>query len=354
MKRLLPLAVVAVILLAFVGTLGFLWEQSQPEPEPRRTFTVTRGDVTLKTVATGAIEPRTEVAVKPAVSGVVAALHVEPGQQVELGDLIAELRIIPDSERLASAQNGIQLARIRVTDAERELDQVRALQDKGAASRTDVELAETTFELRQQELRAARSELQIVKTGATAGTGPRSTEVRAHVAGMVLTVPVEVGYSVVETNAFNEGTTIASVADMSDLVFEGTLDESEVGKVREGMALDIVVGAFPDERFGGSLEYISPKGEVINGGVQFAIRAALTPRDDVFVRAGSSANADIVLNQVTDVLVVDEAALVFGDDGAVEVEAEDGSVAAVQLGLSDGIRAEVQGLTEGQVVFAAP
>ena len=352
MKRVLPLVLVAGILLAFVGTLGFLWEQSRPEPEPRRTFTVERGDVTLKTVATGAIEPRTEVAVKPALSGVVAELYVEPGQQVALGDLIAELRIIPDSERLASAQNGIQLARIRVTDAERELDKVRALQDKGAASRTDVELAETTFELREQELRAARSELQIVKTGATAGSRERSTEVRAHVAGMVLTVPVEVGYSVIEANAFNEGTTIASIADMGDLVFEGTLDESEVGKVKEGMALDITVGAFPDERFAGSLEYISPKGEVINGGVQFAIRAALTPRDDVFVRAGSSANANIVLNRVTDVLVLDEAALTFQDDGSVTVEREDGSSQAVTVGLSDGIRAEVSGVQEGETLYA--
>jgi HlyD family secretion protein len=289
MKRLLPLAVVLSVLLAFAGTLGFLWDQSQPEPEPRRTVTVERRDVVLKTVATGAIEPRVEVAIKPAVSGVVSALHVEPGQHVEVGELIAELRIIPDSERLASAQSSIEMARIRVQDAQRELDQARKLQGQGAASRTELELAETTFELRQQELKAARSELQIVKTGATAGSRERSTEVRAHVAGMVLTVPVEVGYSVIETNSFNEGTTIASVADMGDLVFEGTLDESEVGKVSEGMPLDITVGAFPDERFEGSLEYISPKGEELNGAVVFAIRAALTPRDD---NCPSDSNAD--------------------------------------------------------------
>ncbi len=353
MKRVLPLTVVLAILLAFVGTLGFLWRQSQPEPEPRRTVTVERRDVVLKTVATGAVEPRVEVAIKPAVSGVVSALHVEPGQHVQVGELIAELRIIPNSERLASAQSGIEMARIRVQEAQRELDQARQLQGQGAASRTELALAEATSQLRQQELRAAQSELQIVRTGATAGSRERSTEVRAHVAGMVLTVPVEEGYSVIETNSFNEGTTIASVADMTDLVFEGTLDESEVGKVAEGMPLDITVGAFPDEHFAGTLEYISPKGEDLNGAVVFAIRAALGARDDIFVRAGSSANADIVLKRAERVLSIDEAALIFGEEGLVQVELEDGTRQAVELGLSDGLRSEVKGLTEGQVAFVA-
>jgi len=350
MKRLLPLMVVFSILVAFGGTLVFLWEQSRPEPEPRRTVVVERGDVVVKTVATGAIEPRVEVAIKPAVSGVISALHVEPGQHVEVGDLIAELRIIPNSERLASATSAIQMARIRVDDAKRELDTLESLEAQGATRKTEVDLAKTTWALRQQELRAAQAELQIVKTGATFNGGERSTEVRAHVAGMVLMVPVEVGYSVIEANAFNEGTTIASIADMTDLVFVGTLDESEVGKVSEGMPLDIVVGAFPDDRFAGTLEYISPKGEVVNGAVQFAIRAALTPRDDIFVRAGSSANADIVLNLAEDVLRVEEAALTFGDDG-VTVEVSEGQHVPVTVGLSDGLKTELTGVDEGAALL---
>jgi HlyD family secretion protein len=348
-KRFVPLLVVFSVLVAFAGTLFFLWEQSKPAPEERRTVVVEQGDIVLKTVATGAIEPRVEVAIKPAVSGVVSALHVEPGQHVEVGDLIAELRIIPDSERLASATSSIEMARIRVADAEREMETVKALEAQGAARKTELDLAETTWSLRKQELRAAQAELQIVKTGASFGAKQRSTEVRAHVAGMVLMVPVEVGYSVIEANAFNEGTTIASVADMTDLVFEGTLDESEVGKVAEGMPLDIVVGAFPDHRFAGSLEYISPKGLEENGAVQFAIRAALAHQDEVFVRAGSSANADIVLNRAEGVLTVEEAALSFeGDD--ISVETEDGQVLTVTLGLSDGLMVESAGLKQGQVL----
>lgn len=350
MKRLIPLLVVFGVLVAFAGTLVFLWEQSRPEPEERRTVLVQTGDVVLKTVATGAIEPRVEVAIKPAVSGVVSALHVEPGQIVEVGDLIAELRIIPDTERVASAQSGIEMARIRVADAERDLAMLRSLESQGAARRTEVELAETTYALRKQELRAAQAEMQIIKTGASYGSGQRSTEVRAHVAGMVLMVPVEVGYSVIEANAFNEGTTIASVADMGDLVFEGTLDESEVGKVSEGMPLDILVGAFPDQRFAGVLEYISPKGEVVNGAVQFAIRAAITPQEEVFIRAGSSANADIVLKRADGVLTIDESALSFEDDG-VFVELQSGEKRAVVLGLSDGRSVEVSGLREGDTLL---
>lgn len=350
MKRLLPLLAVLGVLLAFVGTLLFLWKQSQPEPEQRRTVTVERGDVVIKTVATGAIEPRVEVAIKPAVSGVVSALHVEPGQLVQTGDLIAELRIIPDSERLAAAMSNIALARIRVTDAERERKRVQILADQGAAPATQVELAQTTADLRKQELRAAQAELQIARTGSAAGAGEALTDVRAHVAGMVLMVPVEVGYSVIEANAFNEGTTIASVADMGDLVFEGTVDESEVGKVQEGMALDIVVGAFPDQRFAGTLEYISPKGEDLNGAVVFAIRAAMAAQQQTFIRAGSSANADIVLNRVEDALTVEEAALTFTDE-RVTVETEGGEVVTVELGLSDGLQAQItNGLSEGQVL----
>ncbi|MCB9781111.1 MAG: efflux RND transporter periplasmic adaptor subunit [Alphaproteobacteria bacterium] len=345
MRRFAPLLLVLLVALAFLGTLGFLWNQARETPQTVTTTTPQVRDIVRKTVATGAIVPRSEVGIKPAVSGLVAALHVEPGQLVEQGDLVAEIRVVPDSGRLASAQARVRAAELNLQDGRRELDRTERLAEESAVSQAELDRMRSEYTQREQELDAARTDLQIVRDGASRKSGAVSTEVRAPVRGMVLSVPVEQGWSVIETNTFNEGTTIATVADMGDLIFQGKVDESEVGRISEGMALSIKIAAFPGRTFDGALEYISPKGVLDQGAVQFEIRAAITPPDDVFVRAGSSANADIVLDKRTEVLAIEEAVLQFdGETPYVEVQQAPQQFARrdVALGLSDGIWVQVE------------
>jgi HlyD family secretion protein len=251
----------------------------------------------------------------------------------------------------------VRTAKIERDNAATELQRAEDLSARSALSASELQRARRDHDLALQSYQAALSNLQIVREGATRGTGNVLTEVRSTVAGMVLAVDVEEGESVTETNTFNAGTTIASVADMSDMVFEGSVDESEVGRIREGMPLDITVGALRDHRIAGTLEYISPKGLLVDGAVEFEIRAAITPEDGLFIRAGSSANADIVLDRREGVVTVDERALRFeGDEVFVELD-RGGSIErrTVEVGLSDGLMIEISsGLEPGDTVTGGP
>jgi HlyD family secretion protein len=354
----LPIGIVGGVALLFVVTLVWLFVQSRPVPDDVRIVEPERSDIVLKTVATGAIVPRAEIEIKSRVSGVLHALHVEPGQPVEAGQLIAEIKVIPDSATLNRAQGDVQSAKIAYDNAVVELERAQSLSDRAALSAAELQRARTDRDLAKQSFDASWRHLQIVKDGAARGGGDVgvSTEIRSTVSGMVLAVDVEEGESVTETNTFSAGTTIAAVADMSDMVFEGQVDESEVGRIREGMPLDITVGALRDRKIAGTLEYISPKGLAVDGAVQFEIRAAITPEEDLFIRAGSSANADIVLDRREDVLAVDEAALRFeGERVFVEVEVAPGRYEERDLvvGLSDGLKIEVvEGLTGTERLLA--
>ncbi len=340
LRWLLPLAVILLVLGGFVATTGFLVWRSQEAPEKVEVLEARTGDVEVKTVATGSIVPRNEVGVKSRVSGVVGSIGVEPGDLVAAGETIATIEVLPDAARLASAQSRVRATAIERDDTQRQLQRAEALAAQGAVSATELERAQTTAALARQEHAAAVADLQIVKDGAARSSGDVSTDVRSPVGGMVLSVDVKVGYSVIESNTFNEGTTIAYVADMDDLVFEGFLDESEVGRVKEGMPLTLTVGALDDARLDGVLEYISPKGVEADGAVQFEIRAAIHPPEGVFVRAGSSANANIVLGRAEEVVVLDERALHFDGD-RVFVVTEGGEERDVEVGLSDGIRIQI-------------
>jgi len=308
-------------------------------------------DIVVKTVATGAIVPRVEVEIKSRVSGVVEELLVEPGAKVAIGDLLARIRVIPEASTLASAESDVRAAQIALDNAQVDLDRTESLSERNAISAAELQAARTAFQLARQKHQGALEHLQIVREGATRGSGIVSTDIASTVTGMVLAVDVEVGDSVTETNTFNAGTTIAWVADMSDMIFEGQVDESEVGRIREGMPLDITVGALRDRKIAGTLEYISPKGVLVEGAVQFEIRAAIEPEPDLFIRAGSSANADIVLERKDGVLSIDESALRFdGDRTYVEVEQASGELAQrdVKVGISDGIYIEVLEGLEGE------
>jgi HlyD family secretion protein len=350
MKRLLPLLIGFGVLVAFVATLAF------EKPVVYETETPFVTDIVKKAVATGAIVPRNEVEIKSRVSGVVDRLAVEPGDEVQAGDLIAVIRIIPDLGTLASAESTVETARIARDIAKEELVRDEALFAQSALSTAELERSRADHALREEGYRAALRTLRIVREGQAGGSADVSTHIRSTVAGMVLAVEVEAGESVTETNTFNPGTTIATVADMGDMIFEGTVDESEVGKIAEGMALDVTVGALGDLLFKGSLEYISPKGVLDEGAVLFEIEAAITPKEGTFVRAGSSANAAIVLDRRDKVLAVKESVLQF-DDGTpyveVEVSAQVFERRDIEVGLSDGIQIEVvSGLTEQDRVKA--
>lgn len=354
-RSILPLLVLAFVVLGVPATAGLLWLRSRPVETPPVLGSPEVRDIVVKTVATGSVVPRDEVALKPRVSGVVSVLHVEPGDLVERGERIADIKVLPDAQQLSRAKGALREARIRLTDAKRERDELAALAAKGAASAAALASAETTVDLAQQDVDAATRDLAIVRDGASRALGTVSTAVEATVSGMVLTVPVEVGDSVIEANTFNEGTTVAEVADMTDLLYVGFVDEAEVGRLREGMALSVTLAAWPDSRIQGTLEHIAPKGVDVSGAIQFEVRAALDldTAEGRFVRANMSANADIVLDRRDNVLAISEAWLVPDvEDTLVEVQTGQGFVQRkVDLGLSDGIHAEVEsGLSEGDVL----
>ena len=351
MPRTRTLFVVAGGLLFLVGTGAYLWLHADTPEADALTTSPFRADIINKTVATGTIVPRNEVEIKSRVSGVVQTLHVEPGESVQEGAMIATIRIIPDDATLTSAEAEVNQTRIAYVNTKAELTRAETLFAKQAISSSDLETAQMNAALAEQRSLAAGRALQVVRDGARRGSESVNTEVRSTVSGMVLTVVVKEGASVIESNTFNEGTTIASVADMTELVFLGFIDESEVGKIEEEMPLTMKVGAYEDLILQGTLEHIAPKGIEEEGAVQFEIRAEVKPTGEVFLRAGVSANADIVLEQRNQVIAIRESDLVFEQGQPyVDIETSPGVFArqAVDVGISDGLTIEiVSGLDEG-------
>jgi HlyD family secretion protein len=345
MKRLFPLFLGLGVLFAFLLTIAFLVWKAREKPVSFETTKPFVTDIVDKTVATGAIVPRNEVEIKSRVSGVVDELPVEPGAIVKSGDLIARIRIIPDVQALAGAQSDVQTAKIARDQAQSNLARSESLYGSHAISSTDLEQARTDESLKEAQYQAAQRNLRIIREGNAGGSAGVATDIASTVAGMVLSVDVEKGESVTETNTFNAGTTIATVADMTDMIFKGNVDESEVGKIHEHLPLEITVGALGDRKLSGHLEYISPKGIENDGAIQFEIRAAVDLPKDVFIRAGSSANAAIVLEKAEHVLAVKESVLEF-DEGKPYVEVEVGpqrfEKRPVEVGVSDGIQIEVK------------
>jgi len=345
-RRLLAGTFIVLLVLAFLGTLAFLYLKSRGEAPVYKTEQPKVTDIVKKAVATGSIVPRREVSIKPRVSGIVKMLQVEPGDHVEQGTLIAEIQIVPNMAALTQAEAAVHKARIAVKHAQVELHRAERLSGGGLLSQRALSERKLDHNLRRAELQAATSQLQVVKEGASRSRGDKAnTKIRSTVAGMVLEVPVEEGGSVIESNNFNEGTTIATVADMGDMIFLGRIDEADVDKIRTGMAVKIRIGAIDERQFEGKLEYIAPKGSQIEGAIQFEIKAALTVPKDVVIRAGYSANAEIVLEEKPKVLAVSESLLQFdGEQPYVEVETGPGVYERRDLtvGISDGINIEVK------------
>lgn len=350
MKRFFSILIGVIVLVLFGGTVYFLWAKSRKPEVVYQTESAKVADIVKKAVATGSVVPRYEVAIKPRVSGIVDEIYVEPGATVKESDLIAKIRLVPDMVNLANAQSRVAKARIALESAQKDDARNQPLLEDGTISRQAYQPIETALKNAEAEMQAANDNLALIEKGISRSTGgTTNTLVRSTIAGTVLEVPVEVGNSVIETNTFNDGTTLASVANMDDMIFKGVVDESEVGKLKTGMTLLLTIGAVEGEPLEATLEHIAPKGVEKEGAIQFEIRAALKPRKDVTIRANYSANADIVLDRRQQVLAVNESLLQFeGGKPYVEVQTAPQKFERRDLvtGLSDGIQIEVvSGLT---------
>lgn len=357
MKKAIRVILAALVALIFIGTFVFLYKNSLPKPVQYEVFTPAVLDLSRTTVVTGKIEPRDEVAVKPQISGIITELLKEAGQRVEAGEVIAKLKVIPDMNQLASAESRVRLSQLNLEQAKVDYERQKTLYDKGLISANDYEKVRQSYNQAREEASIAQEQLELTRDGVSASNASSSnTLVRSTISGIILDIPVKVGNSVILSNTFNDGTTIASVADMSKLIFRGNIDETDVGRLTVGMPMDITIGALQDLRFSASLEYISPKATATTGGAnQFEIKAAVrVPTDSLggsaaLIRSGYSATANIVLENANQVLTIPEAAIEFSGDstfvyivknpGAKELEYERRQV---QTGLSDGINIEVR------------
>lgn len=355
MKRVLKYIVFALIALLFIGTFVFLFKNSRPTPVKYMEHVASTGSIRRTTVITGRIEPRNEVNVKPQINGIISELRKEAGQMVKEGDVIAKLRVIPDMNSLSSAQSRVRLAEINLKQAKTNYEREKALYDKQLVSEEEYDQVLQAYRQAQEEHAAAQESLEVIRDGVSSNNATgSSTLVRSTITGLILDIPVKVGNSVIQANTMNDGTTVATVADMSDLIFDGNIDETEVGSLVEGMPMLISIGALPSFSSEAALEYISPKAVENNGVNQFEIKAAVQVNSDHVIRSGYSANAEIVLERADSVVVIPESALEFkGDSTFVYRKTGEDSYerVAVSTGLSDGLNIEIKsGLAVGETV----
>ena len=355
MKKVIKYIVVALIAVAFIGTFVFLYKKSQPEEIRYQELPAIKQDVARSTVLTGKIVPRNEVNIKPQINGIIAEIYKEAGQTVQQGEVIARLTVIPDMNSLSAAQSRVRLSEINLKQAQTNFDREKALFDKDLISAEEYEKAGQALSQAKEEYAASQESLEVIRDGVSSKNATSSsTLIRSTITGLILDIPVKVGNSVIQANTLNDGTTVATVANMNDLIFEGQIDETEVGSLYEGMPLTITIGALKDYTFDADLEYISPKAVENNGANQFKVKAAVKVDSEHVIRSGYSANAQIDLEKATDVLTVPESALEFvKEESYVYKKAQDGTYTKTKVttGLSDGVNIEIkEGLNEGDTV----
>lgn len=332
------------ILTIFVYVGLFLYQKSKADPIVYKTESPFVTDIVKKTIATGSIEPRKEVLIKSQVPGIVEKVYVNPGDLVKAGQVLAKIRIIPNMVSLNNAESTLRKAQISQQEVKKDMERQEKLYQNQLISEKEYNQYVMEYKLKTEELEAAENNLQLIQEGASKKSGQISNIVKSTVSGMVLDVPVKEGSHIIQSNDFNEGTTIASIADMSSIIFKGKVDESEVGKIKPGMALDVKIGALEGETFKANLEYISPKGIDDKGAIKFEVKASLLLKENTLIRAGYSANADIILDRRDQVLAVRESNLQFNHGTPfveVEVAPQVFEKKAVKVGLSDGINIEI-------------
>lgn len=371
MKKALKVVVVVIFLALFAGTLVFLWNKTRPKVVTYDIETIKIDTLQKVAVATGKVEPRDEVLIKPQISGIISEIYCEAGKMVRAGEVIAKVKVIPEMVQLNSAASRLNLAKINLEQTKRESNRVKELHKSGVVTDEESEKSITELLRAEEELINAQDNLEIVQNGISSRSAEMSnTQIRATVTGMILDVPIKVGNSVIQSNTFNDGTTIAAIADLNDMIFNGKVDETEVGKLKEGMPVTLTIGALQDVNLNATLEYISPKATDENGIVLFEIKAAAQVPDSIFVRAGYSSNATVVTDRREGVKVIPESVVEFENEKSYvyvltspyvdPVVASDSTSVAkakdnkdkmeeeqtfdrreVKLGLSDGIKVEL-------------
>lgn len=353
MKKYSKLIIAIIIGLIFIGTFVFLYQKSQPKPVTYKEFQPKKGDIARTTIITGKIEPRNEVSIKPQISGIITEINKEAGEYVQAGEVIAKVKVIPEMGSLSSAESRVRMAEINLRQAQTDYNREKNLYDKKLVSAEEYDKVNQALMQAREEKTAADDALQVVRDGISrSNANASSTLIRSTVSGVILDIPVKVGNSVILSNTFNDGTTIANVANMNDLIFRGNIDETEVGQLKENMTMKITIGAMQNMKFDALLEYISPKAIENNGANQFEIKAAVNIANAEKIRSGYSANAEIVLDKANGVLTIPESAISFeGDSTFVYIAKGDGEEktyerTAVTTGLSDGVNIEIKkGLT---------
>jgi len=355
-KKYFTYVVFAVIALIFIGTFVYLYRKSRPKEIMYESHYTAIKTLERSTVITGKIVPRHEVNIKPQISGIISHIYKEAGEQVQEGELIAKVKVIPEMSSLSAAQSRLRLAEINLKQAQINFDRLQDLFGKNLVSAEEYEQSAQALAQTKEERASAQENLELVRDGVSkSNVSSSSTLIRSTISGLILDIPIKVGNSVILSNAFNDGTTIATVANMNDLIFDGKIDETEVGRIREGMPTKITIGALQNLSFDAVLEYISPKATEVNGANQFQVKAAVRVAPDVKIRSGYSANAEIVLERAENVLTVPESAINFeGDSSFVYVPLADSTTyekRKVVTGISDGINIEIKsGLENGDKV----
>ena len=356
MKKYSKLIIAAIIALIFIGTFVFLWQKSQPKEVVYNEFTPKLDSIQKTTIITGKIEPRNEVNIKPQISGIISELYKEPGDYVNAGDVIAKVKVVPEMGQLSSAEMRVRLAEINLKQAQTDFQREENLFNQKLVSADEFDKIKVALDQAKHEKVAAEDALQVVRDGfSKSNAKASSTLIRSTISGVILDIPVKVGYSVIQVNTMNEGTTIASVANMNNLIFHGNIDETEVGQLVNGMNMKITIGALQDLKFDAALEYVSPKAVESNGANQFEIKAAVSlsgvsgdSGKSGKLRSGYSANAEIVLARADKVLSIPESAIEFsGDSTFVYVIKGEGKNKTydrtyVETGLSDGVNIEIK------------
>ncbi len=355
MNKYLKYALIGIIVLGALWAAAFFIKSNSKSAITYETSKPFISNIEKKTVATGKVVPEDEIEIKPQISGIIEKIYLEEGVEVKAGDLIAVIKVVPNEQSLNQARGRVRNAELALNNVKIEYNRNKALFDKGVISSQDFNSLQLQYDQAQQELSNSQSDYQIIRRGSAGGSASANTNIRATVNGTILEIPVEEGDQVIQSNNFNDGTTIATIADLTKMIFEGKVDEGEVGKLKVGTALKISLGAVEGKELDAKLRFIAPKGVEETGAVQFKIEGDVEVNDSIFIRAGYSANASMVLEKKDSVLVISEALLQFDkktDKPYVEVlvgSAEDQKFERkdIEIGISDGVNVEiVSGITE--------
>lgn len=363
MKKFVKILLGVLFAALLLGTFWFLWQKTRPVEVVYSIVEPKIDTIRQEVVATGKVQPRDEVLIKPQISGIISDVYKEAGQRVSKGEVIATVKVVPEMGQLSSAESRVSIAELSLAQTRREAERTEALHRKGVVADEEYEQSRTGLAKAEEEVQNAKENLEIVRNGITIRYKELSnTQIRSTIDGMILDVPIKVGNSVIQSNTFNDGTTIASVADLSKMIFQGTVDETDVGKLHEGMPVSLTIGALQNVTFDAELEYVSPKASEFNGVITFEVKAAVRIPEKVFVRAGYSANASIVIESREGVMSLPESTIEFeGDNTFINVltspadsKEQTFERREVKIGLSDGLDIEItEGVSAGDKVRGA-